>query len=260
MAMIIMKKLIFILLCFSLMALGPSARIIEVAPAGAWGVLGISGGGAVVGGEETSYDHNLSLEENAGTPTAVNNSDTSKANWTCAHNTSTYHTANSAELLGAFDLNAEYRTCSSGENWTDEAFEVIVWIYLDALTANRVIFSISDTDASYEANEFYTAVYTGGEIEIGGNSGSTSTKLRSNNLSLSATTYYCMKYTINTGVSPWTVAVEKSTDCTNYTAATWGAWGDGNPAVATLNSPVRIGSSPNWFPGDIDHFRMRANP
>ena len=41
-----MKKLIFILLCFSLLTFGSSARIIEVAPAGAWG-LGIiaSGGG-----------------------------------------------------------------------------------------------------------------------------------------------------------------------------------------------------------------------
>ena len=44
-----MKKLI-ILLCFCLMTFGSSARIIEVAPAGAWGVLGISGGGAVAGG------------------------------------------------------------------------------------------------------------------------------------------------------------------------------------------------------------------
>ena len=41
-----MKKLIFILLCFCLLTFGSSARIIEVAPAGAWGVLGISGGGA----------------------------------------------------------------------------------------------------------------------------------------------------------------------------------------------------------------------
>ena len=42
-----MKKLIFILLCFSLLTFGSSARIIEVAPAGAWGIIGISGGGAV---------------------------------------------------------------------------------------------------------------------------------------------------------------------------------------------------------------------
>jgi len=46
-----MKKLIFILLCFSILTFGSSARIIEVAPAGAWGVLGISGGGAVAAGE-----------------------------------------------------------------------------------------------------------------------------------------------------------------------------------------------------------------
>ena len=45
-----MKKLIFILLCFCLLTFGSSARIIEVAPAGAWGVLGISGGGAVAEG------------------------------------------------------------------------------------------------------------------------------------------------------------------------------------------------------------------
>jgi len=45
-----MKKLIFILLCFCLLTFGSSARIIEVAPAGAWGVLGISGGGAVAAG------------------------------------------------------------------------------------------------------------------------------------------------------------------------------------------------------------------
>ena len=45
-----MKKLIFILLCFCLMTFGSSAKIIEVAPAGAWGVLGISGGGAVAAG------------------------------------------------------------------------------------------------------------------------------------------------------------------------------------------------------------------
>ena len=49
-----MKKLIFILLCFCLMTFGSSARIIEVAPAGAWGVLGISGGGAVAAGGECS--------------------------------------------------------------------------------------------------------------------------------------------------------------------------------------------------------------
>ena len=49
-----MKKLIFILLCFCLMTFGSSAKIIEVAPAGAWGVLGISGGGAVVGGGDVS--------------------------------------------------------------------------------------------------------------------------------------------------------------------------------------------------------------
>jgi len=53
-----MKKLIFILLCFCLMTFGSSARIIEVAPAGAWGVLGISGGGAVAagGGGQNFYD------------------------------------------------------------------------------------------------------------------------------------------------------------------------------------------------------------
>ena len=45
-----MKKLLFILLCFSLLTFGSSARIIEVAPAGAWGVLGISGGGGAVAG------------------------------------------------------------------------------------------------------------------------------------------------------------------------------------------------------------------
>ena len=46
-----MKKLIFILLCFCLMTFGSSARIIEVAPAGAWGIGLIgSGGGAVAGG------------------------------------------------------------------------------------------------------------------------------------------------------------------------------------------------------------------
>ena len=49
-----MKKLIFILLCFSILTFGSSARIIEVAPAGAWGVLGISGGGAVAGGCSTT--------------------------------------------------------------------------------------------------------------------------------------------------------------------------------------------------------------
>ena len=43
-----MKKLIFILLCFCLMTFGSSAKIIEIAPAGAWGIIGISGGGAVV--------------------------------------------------------------------------------------------------------------------------------------------------------------------------------------------------------------------
>ena len=43
-----MKKLIFILLCFSLLTFGSSARIIEVAPAGAWGSIGISGGGGAV--------------------------------------------------------------------------------------------------------------------------------------------------------------------------------------------------------------------
>ena len=43
-----MKKLIFILLCFCLTTFGSSARIIEVTPAGAWGVLGISGGGETV--------------------------------------------------------------------------------------------------------------------------------------------------------------------------------------------------------------------
>ena len=46
-----MKKLLFILLCFSILTFGSSARIIEVAPAGAWGVLGISGGGAVAVGD-----------------------------------------------------------------------------------------------------------------------------------------------------------------------------------------------------------------
>jgi len=45
-----MKKLLFCLLCFCLMTFGSSAKIIEVAPAGAWGVLGISGGGAVAAG------------------------------------------------------------------------------------------------------------------------------------------------------------------------------------------------------------------
>ena len=40
-----MKKLIFILICFSLLTFGSSARIIEVAPAGAWGI-GLIGGGA----------------------------------------------------------------------------------------------------------------------------------------------------------------------------------------------------------------------
>ena len=53
-----MKKLIFILLCFSILTFGSSARIIEVAPAGAWGVLGISGGGAVAAGG-TLIDTNL---------------------------------------------------------------------------------------------------------------------------------------------------------------------------------------------------------
>ena len=43
-----MKRLIFVLLCFSILTLGSSAKIIEVAPAGAWGVIGISGGGSVV--------------------------------------------------------------------------------------------------------------------------------------------------------------------------------------------------------------------
>ena len=43
-----MKKLIFILLCFCLMTFGSSAKIIEVAPAGAWGVLAMSGGGGAV--------------------------------------------------------------------------------------------------------------------------------------------------------------------------------------------------------------------
>ena len=40
-----MKKLLLYLLCFCLLTFGSSAKIIEVAPAGAWGVLGISGGG-----------------------------------------------------------------------------------------------------------------------------------------------------------------------------------------------------------------------
>jgi len=40
-----MKKLIFVLLCFCLMTLGSSAKIIEVAPAGAWGIGLIGGGG-----------------------------------------------------------------------------------------------------------------------------------------------------------------------------------------------------------------------
>ena len=51
-----MKKLIFILLCFCLMTFGSSARIIEVAPAGAWGVLGISGGSEPPAGAVISDD------------------------------------------------------------------------------------------------------------------------------------------------------------------------------------------------------------
>ena len=44
-----MKKLIFCLLCFCLMTFGSSAKIIEVAPAGAWGIgiIGSGGGGDV---------------------------------------------------------------------------------------------------------------------------------------------------------------------------------------------------------------------
>ena len=49
-----MKKLIFILLCFSLLTFGSSAKIIEVAPAGAWGLLGICGGGG--GGAPAACD------------------------------------------------------------------------------------------------------------------------------------------------------------------------------------------------------------
>ena len=43
-----MKRLIFVLLCFSILTLGSSAKIIEVAPAGAWGVLAMSGSGGSV--------------------------------------------------------------------------------------------------------------------------------------------------------------------------------------------------------------------
>ena len=40
-----MKKLLFCLLCFSLLTFGSSAKIIEVAPAGAWGTMIIGGSG-----------------------------------------------------------------------------------------------------------------------------------------------------------------------------------------------------------------------
>jgi len=47
-----MKKLLFCLLCFSLLTFGSSAKIIEVAPAGAWGTMIISGsGGAAAAGQ-----------------------------------------------------------------------------------------------------------------------------------------------------------------------------------------------------------------
>ena len=66
-----MKKLIFVLLCFSILTLGSSAKIIGVVPAGAWGIGLIgAGGGAVEEGTVLEFEELFDFGT-VGTPVAV---------------------------------------------------------------------------------------------------------------------------------------------------------------------------------------------
>ena len=169
-----MKKLIFILLCFSLLTFGSSAKIIEVAPAGAWGVLGISGGGAVA--EEpacafdlcetfdaTGYDNTGGAPNWTETQGAPNEDDSSPT-----QGSSTY----SLEITPAGGGGEEYATLTFAS--AQDNIELTFWIYITNSGGNnnteQIAIFDSDSTADGTAGEEWLVKFQDDEtyIEWGG--------------------------------------------------------------------------------------------
>ena len=164
-----MKKLIFILLCFSLLTFGSSARIIEVAPAGAWGIIGISGGSAVVA---ASWEIDNDFSGTYATDwTTVSGSFSYSSGELLFPNTGTiiYNT----DFTNAFQQYAKVKVVDASEDYMDFYFRVIyanetAYKLLIRVSTNTVSWFDGDTWGTQQLVEgpvaFTTNTYVGAEI------------------------------------------------------------------------------------------------
>ena len=177
-----MKKLIFILLCFSLMTFGSSAKIIEVAPAGAWGIGLIGGGGANAFDKTDATLKGLwYFEEDLTDETTNGNNLSASGTLSYAASSPNPATTNDSQAYSVFmeAANHEHAESDSADLDPNDDMSVGCWFYPNNITAEMALFSKNST-----TSELY-----GWRLYLEGNDANDPTTLRYSLDGTSTTTY-----------------------------------------------------------------------
>ena len=266
-----MKKLLFCLLCFCLMTFGSSAKIIEVAPAGAWGTMiigGGSGGEAPAGGTDFTADANC---QGAWFMNGAEGGDGSEAEADRSGETENLTAGGGATIVDSSDQPSGYtgrsRVFAAGDSeWLYHAdggsteinglggtgtgdITLAAWIKMSADTAldQHVISKYLTTDSQ---RQYWLGIDDGEDLSI------TST------LSSDGTAQAVVLGVTDLDVAVWyhIALVYNDTDMRIYINGVLDSNGANNPAtysagIADKSSEFRIGArgnGDNFFSGNID--------
>ena len=207
---------------------------------------------------ETTYIHNLLLDDNAANTTVSN--DGTGSDWTAGHNTSTYHSTTTCDSDDTFYLNTNNYYAYSAENWTSEKFEMQFWVRFDSNSTGtfKLIAQIGDGGSGIDLNSFHIRVPSANpdEIELGIEGETAEALNRSTDFAFSGATCYKIKVELDASQSSCPVTVSHSTNGTDWTELTMAGWST-TPGACTFNNPVYIGSNTIYeLDGRMNNFTM----
>lgn len=203
--------------------------------------------GAVASGGETTYIHNVLLDDDAANTTVSN--DGTGSDWTASENTSGLHSATSYGGAGSFYLDTNSQYFYSADNITTEVFETQFWWRFDNATAaaNECMFQIGDGGTGPITNGFMMLRVSGSdELTFYGSTGVTRTNATSD-FAPSADTWYKFKIELDADQAAWGLTVSYSANGADWTELTLDGW-SGDCGAATFASPAYIGTTGNWEP------------
>jgi len=211
-----------------------------------------------------TWEHILSLEDNAASTTVVNTG-TVGDSWTATFNTEDRDDpVNYIEGLSSFYMATTNDAIQSPANWTDENTEVrFCWMHdINATSATNLV-QFGDGDNAGEAGEILIQMMDNGAtltLRVRGYSDAETDNLVNETLADSASTWRCYRVTFDATQAGLALTAGYNLDNSDtFTPFTFAGWDAGAPAAFEINQLIEVGGSNTGYDlaGNVDHVRIR---